>query len=214
MKRKMIIVLCVICALVAALPFFAACEWFDLSQKPDPTVSFAASTMTLTVGETADAGITFTGAESVTVTVKPEGIVRYADGKITALKAGTAIVTASVGDVKAEMTVTVNDVPAEKVTVTIGDKTVEAEIGSKLNKPADPEKESTEQYDYVFDGWYNGDEKWDFENDTVQGEMTLTPRFTETLRKYQVNFDGEFVTVEYGSKLEKPADPKKPSTSN
>lgn len=214
MKRKMAIVLCVICALVAALPFFAACDFGWNEQKPDPTVSFAASTMTLTVGETADAGITFTGAESVTVTVNPEGIVRYADGKITALKAGTAIVTASVGDVKAEMTVTVNDVPAKKVTVTIGDKTVEAEIGSKLDKPADPEKESTEQYDYVFDGWYNGDEKWDFDNDTVEGEMTLVAKFTETLRKYQVNFDGEFVTVEYGSKLEKPADPQKPSTSN
>ena len=73
MKRKMIIVLCVICALVAALPFFAACDFGWNEKKPDPTVSFAASTMTLTVGETADAAITFTGAESVTVTVNPEG---------------------------------------------------------------------------------------------------------------------------------------------
>ena len=43
---------------------------------------------------------------------------------------------------------------------------VEGEI---VAKPSDPEKD-----DYRFIGWFYGDKKWDFDNDTVSNNITLT----------------------------------------
>ena len=213
MKKKLGVVLLLL-AIIATLAVFPAC---DCGGKTDntPTVSFAQSSMTITAGERVSAGITSSGGTGdVSVTFDPEGIVSYDDGYFTAIKEGTTTVTAKNGDATATMTVTVQAAAAQEVTVIIGDNSVTVAIGSKLNKPADPKKDSTVQYDYTFDGWYNGDEKWDFDNDIVEGEMTLVAKFTETLRKYQVNFDGVFQQVEYGSKLNKPEDPTKPSTAN
>lgn len=64
--------------------------------------------------------------------------------------------------------------------------------GSKLTRPADPTKDTTVDKVYTFDGWYNGDTKWNFDTDTVKGNVTLVPKFNETARKYTVTvtFDG------------------------
>ena len=72
--------------------------------------------------------------------------------------------------------------------VVIGDATaVKVAYGSKLTKPAeDPTKDMTVSTVYTFDGWYNGEAKWDFDNDVVTGNLTLTAKFTETARKYTV----------------------------
>lgn len=79
--------------------------------------------------------------------------------------------------------------------------------------PEDPTKESTEGFDYIFDGWYKGDKKWDFATDVVTSNLTLTAMFIEVPRLYEVTFDGENATsVAYGSKIEKPADPTKEAT--
>ena len=52
-----------------------------------------------------------------------------------------------------------------------------AEEGSLINEPEIPENR-----DLIFDGWYNGKEKWDFENDTVTQDTTLKAKwkFSET----------------------------------
>lgn len=52
--------------------------------------------------------------------------------------------------------------------------------GSKVAKPEDPEKAPTdfEILSYEFDGWYNGEELWDFANDVVTENITLTARYT------------------------------------
>ncbi len=92
-------------------------------------------------------------------------------------------------------------------TVTLGDEIVKVVEGGKIEKPADPTKESTAELDYTFEGWYNGDAKWDFENDTVTGDLTLVAKYTESTRKYTVsfnvtgndNFKLDSVTVEYGT---------------
>ena len=82
------------------------------------------------------------------------------------------------------------------------------EEGSKIAKPeTDPTKESTAEYDYTFDGWYNGDVKWDFENDAVTSDLELVAKYTETKRKYTVTFNVtgndaiqlDPVEVEYGA---------------
>ena len=71
--------------------------------------------------------------------------------------------------------------------------------------PATPRKDSTAMYDYTFDGWYNGETKWDFATDVITGETRLTAKFTESLRTFTVTFDGENAGVyTYGDKLTAP----------
>ena len=103
----------------------------------------------------------------------------------------------------------------KKYTVTFnGVNATEYVYGSKIEKPADPTKGSTAEYDYAFDAWYNGETEWDFENDTVSGNVELEAKYTATTRTYSVTFDGANATeYAYGSKIEKPADPTKESTA-
>jgi len=51
--------------------------------------------------------------------------------------------------------------------------------GDKVKKPVDPIREDTEYYTYIFDGWYNGDVKWDFEKDVVLDNLNLIAKWTE-----------------------------------
>ena len=71
-----------------------------------------------------------------------------------------------------------------KYSVTIGDNApVDVEYGSMLKKPeTDPVKEEDEEYTYTFKGWYNGEVVWNFETDTVNGDVTLTAKF-EAVKK-------------------------------
>ena len=100
--------------------------------------------------------------------------------------------------------------------VIIGDAAaVKVAYGEKLTKPeSDPTKDMTVDKVYTFDGWYNGDKKWDFETDTVQGDTTLVARFNESAREYDVKFgeDATATKVAYGNKLTRPADPTKDMT--
>ena len=79
------------------------------------------------------------------------------------------------------------------------------ESGSKITKPEDPEVPTEEGKNVVFDGWYYGTRKWDFENDVVTSDTVLTARFRYITIKYTVNFvvDGQVVQtsqVEYGTR--------------
>ena len=101
--------------------------------------------------------------------------------------------------------------------VIIGDAAaVKVAYGEKLTKPeSDPTKDMTVDKVYTFDGWYNGDKKWDFETDTVQGDTTLVARFNESAREYDVKFgeDATATKAAYGNKLTKPeTDPTKDMT--
>ena len=101
--------------------------------------------------------------------------------------------------------------------VIIGDAAaVKVAYGSKLTKPeTDPTKDMTVDKVYTFDGWYNGDTKWNFETDTVSGDTTLVARFNESAREYDVKFgEADAAKVAYGSKLTRPADPTKDMTAD
>jgi hypothetical protein len=58
--------------------------------------------------------------------------------------------------------------------------------GEKLHEPSEPEKPfapgaglytGTLPDAYTFEGWYNGAEKWDFDNDTVDAKITLKAKW-------------------------------------
>ncbi len=69
---------------------------------------------------------------------------------------------------------------------------IEVPIGSKLTPPANPSTYREGDYDYVFDGWLFEGGKWDFANDTVQGDMHLYSSFKTVSPHYivTVNYEG------------------------
>ena len=105
-----------------------------------------------------------------------------------------------------------NEIKAENITVTlkktiktfdvkIGDaEAVKYNYGTTIEKPADPEKAADAEYTYTFAGWFNGEEKWDFETDTVTDNVTLAARFDKTAIIYTLiykNYRGTETTVEF-----------------
>ena len=109
------------------------------------------------------------------------------------------------------------DKTVNKYTVTVGDQQFEYAYGSQIvleGELANPVKEATAEYEYVFVGYYDGETKWDFANGTVTGNVTLTAKYQEIKRQYAVSFDGKLSGyAEYGSKIAKPADPAKAATA-
>ncbi len=92
--------------------------------------------------------------------------------------------------------------------------------GTKLTQPETPEAPTQEGSTFTFDGWYNGETKWDFENDCVSSSVSLKPVFTSELIDVAVRFeyeDGtviEAVTVKYGQTPTCSAEPTKAGTSS
>ena len=85
----------------------------------------------------------------------------------------------------------------------ISDQSVE--LGGHVTKPEDPVLENA-----TFFGWYNGTTPWDFENDTVISNLTLTARFDEEERYFILLEDedgdlGEDVILEYTGEARTPA---------
>lgn len=74
--------------------------------------------------------------------------------------------------------------------------------GEKFEKPAEPSKEN-----HTFAGWYNGDEKFDFDADTTKAPNVLNLVAKWDINQYTVQFvsdHGSFAdqTIEYGKLIE------------
>lgn len=54
------------------------------------------------------------------------------------------------------------------------------EAGKTAKRPDDPVKSAKARKEYVFIGWYFGEELWDFENTAVTADLTLTARYKIT----------------------------------
>ena len=107
-----------------------------------------------------------------------------------------------------DYTWTGNELKAENITVTltktikkldvkIGDaEVVKYNYGTKIEKPADPEKEEDDEYTYTFKGWYNGETEWDFETDVVTENVTLVAKFDSVKKETESDSSSE---IESGS---------------
>ena len=64
--------------------------------------------------------------------------------------------------------------------------------GDKINAPTnEPIKKADSNNEYSFDGWYNGESRWDFENDSVKQNVVLKAKFKTT-----VTYSEEFLPSE------------------
>jgi hypothetical protein len=102
--------------------------------------------------------------------------------------------------------------------VTFDGQVVTAYVGMAIPAdvvPANPTKENDESYTYTFDGWYNGETKWNIESDVVTGDMALVSKFMQELREYTVTFIADGATVGTATytvedkDIEEPAVPEK-----
>ncbi len=83
---------------------------------------------------------------------------------------------------------------------------VTAPDGTKISAPANPIKDSAE-----FIGWYSGDAKWNFKENVVSGDLTLTAKWREI---YVVKFDsdgGDLIPVQTVMRGDTVTLPKAPS---
>lgn len=127
--------------------------------------------------------------DSFTATYTPNP--GYSSVSLIVKMGGTDITTSSVSDnkvtiskVTGNVAITANGV--QKITYTvsfsgvsgIASQTVAA--GGYATEPPTPTKDG-----YVFDGWYNGNSKWNFNTDKVTSNITLTAKFNE-LTKYTI----------------------------
>lgn len=72
------------------------------------------------------------------------------------------------------------EILSPRFTVTFdGENGTVYKYGEKVKKPADPVREDTNEYKYVFDGWYNGNTAWDFDKDVVTADISLVAKWTE-----------------------------------
>lgn len=164
--------------------------WFDGSEEWDFATDKVTADVTLTAKwELVDRTVTFAGegiTPPVAATVKHGGTAtapadpvrenyRFEGWFVTE---GTTVTDTEWNFDKAvteDITLTAKFTRLYKVTFT-GATVSEQQVvsGGRAVRPDDPAKEG-----YTFEGWYNGDTKWNFATDKVTADVTLTAKFTE-----------------------------------
>lgn len=130
------------------------------------------------------------GSDIQSVTVQKDGgePANIEDDSYTITAPGTYTFTATTGaGVTSTVTKTVHS-------VTIGTDAQLVVDGGNVTKPADPTKTG-----YTFDRWMNGQNEWDFDQDTVTADLTLTAKWT--LDAPTVTLTASDDNVTYGEKI-------------
>jgi|GEM_PF-4333717 len=169
-------------------------------------LNLSTRSVTVTVGESVTVDAVASKGDDVVWTTDNDEVVLVQGGVITALREGTAKVTATAGEISATVNVTVR--AAKQYTVTVDGAAQVVTEGDLLSKPADPVKAADAQYTYAFEGWFiaGTQTEWDFASPVTRA-LVLESRFTKTVNEYGVTIGGETEMVAYGSLIEKPADP-------
>lgn len=97
--------------------------------------------------------------------------------------------TASITDIEPGTAITISQ---DGLTLTIG------EFGSSVARPTS----ASQQYTYVFDGWYIGSTPIESGVTTVNDDITITAKFSQTLTKYTVTIqsnDPDYGDVDVGT---------------
>lgn len=152
----------------------------------------SAEELTLTVNASNPGG---SSIQSVTVQKDGGDPANIEDNSYTITEAGTYTFTATTGaGVTSTVTKTVHS-------VTIGTDAQLVVDGGKVTKPAaDPTKTG-----YTFDRWMNGQNEWDFDQDTVTANLILTAKWTLNAPTVELSADKNNVT--YGTKITLTATP-------
>lgn len=123
------------------------------------------------------------------------------DGK---LQAGDWAVTFFVSDNAGNTTsytITASVAVSNKITITFNANGVTNSIvytkGELIEQPADPTKAGDAEKNYIFDGWYLGDKKWDFANDCTFENIELVAVFAKEYKEYTVTVTSEGLKTEY-----------------
>lgn len=112
----------------------ATCTVTVKAKSTPDTVTITISKTTAEVEVDGEITLTATASNGTAVAWKSsdEGVATVANGKVKGIKAGTATITAYIGEVKATCEVTVKAKPATPPTITISKTTAEVEVGSQI----------------------------------------------------------------------------------
>lgn len=72
-----------------------------------------------------------------------------------------------------------------------GFKTIVVSENSLVPRPQDPKKDGDEYFYYMFDGWYYQDVRWDFDNNRVDKNINLVPKFNKFKMFYTLSFEDD-----------------------
>jgi len=106
------------------------------------------------------------------------------------------------GNTAGEMYIKSIEVKKVEYTVTFENEgetyaTAKAEPNQTVSAPAEnPAKEATPNAAYVFDGWYNGETKFDFAT-PITADLTLTAKYTSFVPTTKINLSNESVANTY-----------------
>lgn len=189
MKKAKFIVL-VLSVILAFAMFAVACD-DDVSTSPETyTVTFVNDGNTVKEAEVEK-------GNALTADNMPEdpttGVDKVFDGWFsgeTEVKVGYV----PTGDVTATATFT----QLKKVEFKVGDdvvKTVYVRPGAAISEDQLPEE--PDMGGYSFSGWYNGDEFFDTDENTVSADMTLVANFVKTSYIIKFEADGEVIDTKY-----------------
>ena len=197
--------------IIATMLVFSGCEGCNQQKKYSLTVN---ESIVVTVGESALVTATvsnFDGTPEFSYVSSNDSIAKVENGYVIGVSVGSATVTVSttVGGktLSDTISVTVNAKQKATVTFTVDGQVYsskEYDVGSIIELPENPTKESTAQYNYTFDGWEGYED-----GATVVGNMEYEAVFTVSTNSYVVKFisEGKVVkqeTLLYGSVINTP----------
>ena len=154
-----------------------------------------------------------TDSKEVVWTSSDDTVAKVENGKVTALKVGTAVITATVGDKTATVTVTVPAILIEGIEVTLDNAKIEVEGTANLKVTTNPEK-VTEEVAVVYESSDETIAKVD-ENGVITGVNPGKATITVTVNdKFNQEVEIEVVEKQVPVTPEEPTtEPEEPTTT-